>query len=336
MDKPNLQSYGVVIGGALFFLVLFFIVSLVTGYEPYADHSTAFGVLKTVLGWLALFGFASFMIVIFGKMSNLITSGWFLGILVGAVIMISLSAIFAFTTTGPRTTTLDGVSIRTVQELQEFKLGGASKQEVTGELAQYKPLYEKRCKACHSLQSIEGNLVSKYVSKGKTDFVVNWMAGMPNSGIQPTEVDNIIAYINALYGGGGSSEAPAEEAEVADAGGADAAEAPTEEEAPAEEASEAAPLDVAALQAELENWDTLEGEAIYKQSCAACHDNGMGGAAPVTGDGSTWTGRMEQGVETMVKKSIEGFGMMPARGGNSALTDKQVGDAVAYMVEESL
>ncbi len=337
MDKPNLQSYGVAIGGAIFFLVLFFIVSLVTGYEPYAEHASVFAILKTVFGWLALFAFASFVIIMMGRMSQLITSGWFLGILIGAIIMISLSAVFLFTAAGPRTTTVEGVAIRSVAQLNEFASGGATKQEVTGEAAQYKDTYDKRCGACHTIKSIEGSLASKYAAKNKVEFVVKWMAGMPNSPVKPNEVDGIIMYIEALYGVGQGGAGT----EVADAGGADAAE--TESEAEVKEAetesAEAAPaeasFDVAAIRAELEGFDTLEGEGIYKQSCAMCHDTGLSNA-PKTGVPADWTTRMPLGTAEMVQKSIDGFGMMPARGGNSALTDKQVGDAVAYMIEESL
>ena len=343
MNKPNLQSYGVFVGGAVvFFLILFFIVSLLTGYERYAEHASIFAILKTVFGWLALLAFASFIIVIMGRMSQLITSGWFLGILIGAIVMISLSAVFLFTAAGPRTTTVEGVAIRSVAQLNEFASGGATKQEVTGEAAQYKDTYDKRCGACHTIKSIEGSLASKYAAKNKVEFVVKWMAGMPNSPVKPNEVDGIIMYIEALYGVGQGGGAAAESAgtEVADAAETESEGETEAEETEAEtESAEAAPaeasFDVAAIRAELEDFDTLEGEGIYKQSCGMCHDTGLSDA-PKTGVPSDWVTRMPLGTAEMVQKSIDGFGMMPARGGNSALTDKQVGDAVAYMIEESL
>ena len=46
-----------------------------------------------------------------------------------------------------------------------------------------------------------------------------------------------------------------------------------------------------------------------------------------------------EGVDALVTRAIEGFtgsaGVMPAKGGNPALTDEQVKAAVEWMVEQS-
>jgi cytochrome c5 len=85
-------------------------------------------------------------------------------------------------------------------------------------------------------------------------------------------------------------------------------------------------------------YDAAAGKATYDASCATCHKTGMMGA-PKLGDKAAWAPRLGQGVDAMVAKSIKGFkgpkGMMPAKGGNAALTDAQVGNAVAYMVGAS-
>lgn len=85
-------------------------------------------------------------------------------------------------------------------------------------------------------------------------------------------------------------------------------------------------------------YDAAAGKATYDASCATCHKTGMMGA-PKLGDKAAWAPRMGQGIDAMVTKSIKGFkgakGMMPAKGGNAALTDAQVGNAVAYMVGQS-
>ena len=61
--------------------------------------------------------------------------------------------------------------------------------------------------------------------------------------------------------------------------------------------------------------------------------------APKPGDKAAWAARIPQGLDVITKKSIAGFtgkaGMMPAKGGNAALTDEQVGSAVAYMIDKS-
>ncbi len=84
--------------------------------------------------------------------------------------------------------------------------------------------------------------------------------------------------------------------------------------------------------------DTAGGEAVYTQSCAACHDAGIAGA-PKTGDQAAWAARIERGMDSLVKNAITGYqgeaGMMPAKGGNAALSDEEVEAAVHYMVERS-
>ncbi len=85
-------------------------------------------------------------------------------------------------------------------------------------------------------------------------------------------------------------------------------------------------------------YDLANGKEIYEANCGGCHDEGLLNS-PKTGDIEGWTARIEQGMDTMIKKSIDGYidaGNMPAKGGNDALTDDEVANAVAYMVDESV
>jgi cytochrome c5 len=79
---------------------------------------------------------------------------------------------------------------------------------------------------------------------------------------------------------------------------------------------------------------TLDGSVIYGQLCTGCHTSGAGGAP--TMDKAHWAARIAQGTETLHKHAIEGFtgsaGVMPAKGGNPALTDEQVKATVDWMV----
>ena len=83
--------------------------------------------------------------------------------------------------------------------------------------------------------------------------------------------------------------------------------------------------------------DAAKGQGIYMNFCAPCHASGVGGA-PKVGDKATWAARIKLGEKHMVERAIKGFqgekGFMPARGGNSALSDAEVADAVAYMVSQ--
>ena len=76
------------------------------------------------------------------------------------------------------------------------------------------------------------------------------------------------------------------------------------------------------------------GQAVYKSSCAACHDTGAAGA-PRTGDNAAWTARLGQGQATVVAHAINGIRGMPARGGNPDLDDIEVERAVVFMVNQS-
>ncbi len=81
-----------------------------------------------------------------------------------------------------------------------------------------------------------------------------------------------------------------------------------------------------------------DGKATYDASCAACHVAGVAGA-PKVGDSAAWKDRVAQGMDTMVEHAIKGYqgkaGYMPPKGGFANLSDDQVKEAVAYMVENS-
>ena len=85
-------------------------------------------------------------------------------------------------------------------------------------------------------------------------------------------------------------------------------------------------------------YDLANGKEIYENNCGGCHDEGVLNS-PKTGDVAGWTVRIEQGMETLIQKSIDGYtdeGNMPAKGGNDALTDEEIANSVAYMVNESV
>ncbi|MGI4842914.1 MAG: c-type cytochrome [Janthinobacterium lividum] len=76
------------------------------------------------------------------------------------------------------------------------------------------------------------------------------------------------------------------------------------------------------------------GAAVYAAVCAACHDSGAAGA-PKTGDTGSWSARLGQGYDTLVKHAIEGIRAMPAKGGNPDLDDVEVARAVVFMTNKS-
>ena len=80
---------------------------------------------------------------------------------------------------------------------------------------------------------------------------------------------------------------------------------------------------------------TLDGSVIYGNLCSGCHTSGAGGAPTL--DHAHWDARLAQGKDTLYKHSIEGFtgaaGVMPAKGGNPALSVEQMHAVVDWMVD---
>ena len=77
------------------------------------------------------------------------------------------------------------------------------------------------------------------------------------------------------------------------------------------------------------------GEETYKSVCSACHAGGIAGA-PKFGDKGAWGARLGEGKPTLYEHALNGYknkGVMPARGGNPALTDDLVKQAVDYMAK---
>lgn len=77
--------------------------------------------------------------------------------------------------------------------------------------------------------------------------------------------------------------------------------------------------------------DPNVGEKTYQQACAMCHASGVAGA-PIIGKKSDWTERLKKGQEALVTSAIKGLGAMPAKGGQSQLTDEAVTASVDFMV----
>jgi cytochrome c5 len=82
----------------------------------------------------------------------------------------------------------------------------------------------------------------------------------------------------------------------------------------------------------------LTGPQVYNEACIACHGSGIGGA-PKVGDVGAWGPRIAQGISVLHENAIDGFqgstGYMPPKGARVDLSDKEINDAVDYMVGQS-
>ena len=80
--------------------------------------------------------------------------------------------------------------------------------------------------------------------------------------------------------------------------------------------------------------NSISVDKIIKANCAMCHAGGLMGA-PKIGDVAMWVWRIAQGKDMLINNAIKGIRMMPAKGGNSRLTDEEVAAAVISMANAS-
>ena len=82
----------------------------------------------------------------------------------------------------------------------------------------------------------------------------------------------------------------------------------------------------------------VNGQKVYESACVACHGTGIAGA-PKVGNAGLWVKRIAKGVDTLYASAINGVqgsaGVMPAKGGNAALSNAEVKAAVDYIVAHS-
>lgn len=104
-------------------------------------------------------------------------------------------------------------------------------------------------------------------------------------------------------------------------------------------AAQAAQKQVAATAAGAQAYGgTTDGKTIFNNLCHTCHEAGIAGA-PKVGDKAAWGPRISQGADTLNAHAINGYqgksGVMPAKGGNPALSDDQVKAAVSWMIAQA-
>jgi cytochrome c5 len=75
-------------------------------------------------------------------------------------------------------------------------------------------------------------------------------------------------------------------------------------------------------------------QAIYESRCAACHDTGAAGA-PKLGDAAAWKPRMAKTPAVLLQHVIEGYNLMPPKGGCFECSDTDLSLAMEYMLKKA-
>jgi cytochrome c5 len=76
------------------------------------------------------------------------------------------------------------------------------------------------------------------------------------------------------------------------------------------------------------------GEEVVQAVCAMCHASGLMNS-PKIGDNAQWAPRIAQGYDMLVSHAVNGIRTMPPKGGNPALTEGEVANAVVFMANSS-
>ena len=84
---------------------------------------------------------------------------------------------------------------------------------------------------------------------------------------------------------------------------------------------------------------SISGESVYNGLCVNCHGiAALAAMIPQTGDAAAWEPRIKKGTDVLYASAINGYtgelGMMPAKGGNPALSDEEVKAAVDYIINQ--
>lgn len=73
-------------------------------------------------------------------------------------------------------------------------------------------------------------------------------------------------------------------------------------------------------------------QELFNSFCFSCHGTGWENA-PVVGDSFDWEERKEQGIDTLLQHTLEGFNSMPPKGGCTECSEAELKSLVEWMTE---
>jgi len=220
-------------------------------------------------------------------------------------------------------------NIKPVATVEVASADTGAKTEKSGE-----EVVKAVCSMCHAAGLMNSPKIGDKVQWGPriaqgyetlVKHAIDGIRSMPARGGNPSltdgEIANAVAHMANASGAKFTAPTPK------------AAEPAAKPEAkPAEPAAPAAPVAVAASAAPTAAPAAAgkSGEEVYKAVCSMCHATGLMNA-PKFGDKAQWEPRIKQGYDTLVTNATKGIRMMPAKGGNPALSDAEVAGAVKHM-----
>jgi cytochrome c5 len=219
------------------------------------------------------------------------------------------------------------------------KVGTVEIRDANRPLKSGEDVFKAQCTTCHTAGVAgapkfgDAAAWGPRIAKGFDALVNSALHGknaMPPQGggdFDDLEVAGAVAYM--ANAGGAKFAAPQRPAGATQAAASAPAAAVVATAAPAPAAA-TAPAPAAAPQQTAAAGAGASGEALYKQTCFACHGTGAAGA-PKFGDKAAWAPRIAKGMPTLMDHATKGFNAMPPKGGSSA-PDAEVRAAVEYMV----
>jgi cytochrome c5 len=228
----------------------------------------------------------------------------------------------------------DAAVLARLKPVGELVMASAAgpKGQLTGE-----QVFNQTCKTCHEAGLAGSPKVGdkkawgKVIAQGQktaVEHAINGIRAMPpkggNSDYESVEVERAVVYM--ANQAGANWKAPPPEAPQTAAASTPASPISTAAAAPAANAAAATVQTAAASPAA-----KPDGKKVYDATCMACHATGAAGA-PKFGDKAAWAPRIKTGIDALHASALKGKGAMPAKGGNTALSDADVAAAVDYMV----
>ena len=223
----------------------------------------------------------------------------------------------------------DSAIMARIQPVGHIVLAGPRVQ-LTGE-----QIYGQVCKTCHETGLLNAPKFgdkaawAKVIAQGQAVAVghaVNGYNAMPAKGGNPdfenADVERAVVFMANKAGATWKEPAAPVTAAATATAAPSAAPIATAAAAPAPVAVATAVPAAAAAKP--------DGKKIFESTCTVCHGAGIAGA-PKFGDKAAWAPRLATGIDTLYKVALAGKGAMPAKGGNTSLSDAEVKAAVDYM-----